>query len=424
MSKTWFKLDNAAKVFPAIYNKNDTSSFRVSAVLNDKIDESILNKALKSALERFPSFCVKLKRGFFWYYFEHNYNEPIIKCENPKVYDSVRLYENNGFMFTLSYSERRLSLEIFHALSDGTGGMDFFKTICYYYLTYKGIYISDSGEVKTNEIEINLVETEDSFVENYDSDVPAYEKEDKAFRIEGKFYPAGYSGLIHTNMSLNELKEVSKKYNATITEYIGACILYSIYDNYLRGKVDKKNVKLFIPVNARKFFDSNSIRNFVLYIRTNCDFNNKDLNFFDMIKYMQETFDTELTKNRLHSRLVSNVGFEKKYIVRLLPLFIKKIGLKIGYKILGSNANTISFSNLGKVELPQEMYQYIDRFEFSIGASKSTPINMGAVSFMDKFLLTFTTRITDRTFIRGVIKQFVKDNLNIIIETNDLEVEE
>lgn len=423
MSKGWYKLDNAAKIFPAIYTKNDTSSFRVSAVLKDDIDESILHLSLKMALERFPSFCVKLKRGFFWYYFDHNYDEPIIQKENSKPYDTVRIYENNNFMFTLSYSKKRLILEIFHALSDGTGGMDFFKTICYYYLLNKSVAINNTGEIKTNEVEINLVETEDSFIGNYDKNVPVFEKEEKAFRITGKYYPEGYSGLIHTIMSVTQLKEVSRKYNATITEYMGACILNSIYVNYLKGKISKKNVKLFIPVNARKFFDSKSIRNFVLYVRTNCDFNGKDLEFVDMINYMQETFKKELTKERLHSRLVSNVIFEKKMIVRILPLFLKRLGLKIGFKLLGSDANTVSFSNLGKVELPKDMEPYFERFEFAIGASKSTPVNIGAVSFLDKFVLTFTTRITDRTFIKGIIKQFKFDELDIIIETNDLEVQ-
>ena len=98
----WYKLDNAAKIFPAIYQNSDTNSFRISAVFTERIDSSLLDEALRKALLRFPTFCVKIKRGFFWYYFDHNYNKPIIKEENCLVNDSVRLRRNNGFMFSLN----------------------------------------------------------------------------------------------------------------------------------------------------------------------------------------------------------------------------------------------------------------------------------------------------------------------------------
>ena len=75
MAKDWYKLDNAAKIFPVIYSKKDTSSFRLSCVFYEDVKYQYLEEALKEALKRFPTFCVKLKRGFFWYYFEHNYNQ-------------------------------------------------------------------------------------------------------------------------------------------------------------------------------------------------------------------------------------------------------------------------------------------------------------------------------------------------------------
>lgn len=65
MSEKWYKIDNAGKIFPTIWNKNESSSFRISAVLKNEIDESLLMPALKSAMGRFPTFCVKLKEDYF-----------------------------------------------------------------------------------------------------------------------------------------------------------------------------------------------------------------------------------------------------------------------------------------------------------------------------------------------------------------------
>ena len=45
------------------------------------------------------------------------------------------------------------------------------------------------------------------------------------------------------------------------------------------GKKQKNNLRLFLPVNARRFFNSHSLRNFMLYIRTTGEFRDKDLSF-------------------------------------------------------------------------------------------------------------------------------------------------
>ncbi len=423
MAKDWYKLDNAAKIFPVIYSKHDTSSFRLSCVFYENIQFQYLQEALKEALKRFPTFCVKLKRGLFWYYFEHNYNEPIIQEEKSNIFHSVRLRENHGFMFSLNYYGKRLSIEIFHALSDGTGGMDFFKAICYYYLILTGKTIENHGEIKTNAVERLTIETEDDFLRNYDSSIQKYGKEPKAYRLKGKMYSNHWCGLIHLQMNVNELKQVAHQYQTTITQYVGACILYSIYQYHLPKHKRTKSVNLFIPVNARKFFDSMSVRNFVLYLRTHCDFNQSNLTFEDILNMVKETFKEELTKEKMQARIVSNVSLERNFFVRILPLFIKKICMKIGYKTLGEDMNTISYSNLGIIEIPKDMQEFIQRFEFSLGSCKKTPINVASVTYQDRFVLTFSSKLIDRKLIRGVVNKMVEDHLSIVVDTNDLEVE-
>lgn len=424
MSNKWYKLDNAAKIFPAIFKKNDTNSFRISALFVNSINKEALQLGLEEALKRFPTFCVKLKKGFFWYYFDHNSSKPIIYEEKSVVYDSVRLYKNNGFLFTLSYHGRRLSLEIFHALSDGTGGSEFFKCICYYYLENLGVDITNRGEIKTGEIEQNISESDDSFSLNYDKKVKRYGKEDKAFQLKGRSYVENWVGLVHSQMSVTNLKEVAHKYDATITEYIGAVILVTLFNLYFRGKKQKKTAKLFVPVNARKYFDSQSIRNFVLYVRTSAKLNEMDdLDIMGAVKIMKDTFEDELNKEKLLSRLVANVSFEKLFIVRIMPLFIKNIAMKIGYRILGPNSNTLSFSNLGIVSIPEEMRSYIERFEFSIGVSKTSPFNISSVSYGDIFLMTFSTRYVERNLIQGIMSTLSHDGVRVVLEVNNLEVE-
>ncbi|NLP48868.1 MAG: hypothetical protein GX345_08020 [Clostridiales bacterium] len=69
---SWFKLDNAAKIFPGQNSGRWSNIFRVSLALKQKIDPSLLEKALDDVIERFPCFAVRMRRGFFWYYLEAN----------------------------------------------------------------------------------------------------------------------------------------------------------------------------------------------------------------------------------------------------------------------------------------------------------------------------------------------------------------
>ena len=70
MKKKWYRLDNAALIFPAIIRRNWNNVFRVSATLTEPVDPDTLNRAIAELLPRFPTCFVRLRTGFFWYYLE------------------------------------------------------------------------------------------------------------------------------------------------------------------------------------------------------------------------------------------------------------------------------------------------------------------------------------------------------------------
>lgn len=77
----WRKLDDQAKVFALASNKKYSSIFRLSVILREKVDADILQRAVESALEKYKVFKVKMKHGFFWYYFEENKEKPVVSIE-------------------------------------------------------------------------------------------------------------------------------------------------------------------------------------------------------------------------------------------------------------------------------------------------------------------------------------------------------
>lgn len=421
-NKGWYKLDNAGQVFPMVSNNKDTNSFRLACVLKENIDHSLLKEALEITLKRFPSFQVRLKKGYFWYYLEKNISSPIIREESPYFCQSNDYSIQNNYPFNLSYYGKRISIEIFHALTDGTGGLEFFKAIIFNYLILKGYKIENNGEILTNQVESLLDETEDSFIYNYNHKIKKAKNESKAFTIKGTKYYNNWTGVIQVICDTKTLKDAANKYNATITQYLTSIFLNSIYENYAKYSKDKNPIRLFIPVNARKYFSSKTLRNFALFIRTNTILNN-EITFLDIIKHVKDTFDKELQKDKMLARIKTNIKFEKNPLTRIIPLFIKKLVTKFIYKHVGRNANTMSFSNLGIALFPPSCPNYIDRMEFAMGASSSSPINCTAITYNNKTIITMTTCIIERKFELFTIKKLKEDNVELIIETNDLEVE-
>jgi len=68
----WFRLDNAAKIYPAANTRRWSGMFRLSISLKEKVNPDILQTALEKTIVRFPSFNIRMRRGFFWYYFDSN----------------------------------------------------------------------------------------------------------------------------------------------------------------------------------------------------------------------------------------------------------------------------------------------------------------------------------------------------------------
>ena len=66
---SWRRLDNSAKIFPIASSKKYSSVFRLSVVLKEKINPKILKEAVNISLKKLSSFKVRLRKGFFCFFF-------------------------------------------------------------------------------------------------------------------------------------------------------------------------------------------------------------------------------------------------------------------------------------------------------------------------------------------------------------------
>ena len=128
-STDWLRLDNAAKIFPAVTNKKETNTFRVQMELTEVVDSDLLQLATNNILNRFPMFKVRLKLGLFWNYFEKNERPLKIRPLTSKVNEKIIPKENNGYLLKVFYYNNLIVVEFFHSLTDGTGALIFLKAL-------------------------------------------------------------------------------------------------------------------------------------------------------------------------------------------------------------------------------------------------------------------------------------------------------
>ena len=148
MRKQWYRLDNAALIFPAVMRKNWNNVFRVSVTLKEPVDPGVLNQAIADLKPRFPTCFVRLKAGFFWYYLETIAEAP--KAQEDYAYPLTHMTrrELKTCCVRFLYYNNRIAVEVFHSVTDGTGGLILLKNLTARYLELKyGTEIPPEGHI-------------------------------------------------------------------------------------------------------------------------------------------------------------------------------------------------------------------------------------------------------------------------------------
>lgn len=411
----WFKIDNAGKVFPSISNQERSNTFRLSMSLHTEVDPQLLTQAVNMMLPRFEAFAIQIKTGVFWQYFAENHKPFVVTPESAILTKYFHPKRNKGYLFKIYYFDKRVTLETFHALTDGSGALAFLTSVLYQYLTLKGHTIDPESLILGTQ-PMRPKESEDAFLVNYDKSKLQPMKEIHAFHLKGEPFQYGFSNLLTLKLNIEDLKKVTKDiYGVTITQYFSAVICYAIMKQNAEFHQQKKPLKLFIPINLRPYFDAITLRNFSLYLKTVFHPEDTSLTFKEVITKVKQQFETQLTKDNMLSKIAGYVSLEKVFWIRLLPFFLKNIAFKIGYDMLGAKINTASFSNLGLVKLPKDMQPLISDVNFIIGGFG---VGISAISYQQTMSLNLASRIKDTSIMKEITQVLYDDGIQVTLISN------
>lgn len=413
-------LDNAAKIYPAAKGRRSPSMFRLSMELKEEIDRKVLETALGRALKRMPSFSQHLKRGFFWYHLEHRQDIPPISDDirNPCVYLDEK--KNKGFQLRVSSYKNRISVDYFHVLADGTGGMVFLKTLVAEYISLKHAVIIPRGNGILDCSEPpQKAEYEDSFF-RYAKPMGISRLEKPAYHIRGTREEYGIINITTGIMPLDEVRAKATEYGATINEFLVAVLIQAIYsvqqkeNNPFRRKLA---VKVCIPINLRKHFPSSTLRNFTSYVNLGIVPSLGSYTLEEIIAIIKHGMALEANKKMLTAKFSSNVNSEKNTFLKLAPLYLKDPIMKMYYVMNGDRYNSATLSNLGLVRLPDEMAKYVERIGFMLGAGIN-PVSCGCVSFENKLCFNISRTIEEPLVERKFFTMLAGMGMHITLESN------
>ena len=180
----WYELDNAAKIIPSSVEGADTRVMRLMCELKEPVDPEILQEALDLTMPEFPHMKCCLKRGIFWYYLDEWKGTPTVMEENIHVLSSLYKSGHHSLLFRVMYYDKRITLEMFHALADGTGALVFLKHILAHYLCLK--YDLDYGELPQQDVSSVAEKEQDAFGQFYEGKGKVEERDRKQRREREK----------------------------------------------------------------------------------------------------------------------------------------------------------------------------------------------------------------------------------------------
>ena len=416
--KDWYRLDNAAKIYPAMVNRRNSCVFRFAVNLKEEVDPYLLQKALLDMRQRFPAMFVRVRHGVFWYYLEENKKMPRIRPEDSRINKAIDLFANNYFRFTVFYYQNRISLEVFHSLTDGTGAVVFLKSLTYRYLELKGYVMQSDGLVLTIDQAPSIEELEDSFFKYTTVNPHKRYVVPKPFSIKDARFPVGQGrGVINGRLSSTAVYNLAKKYNSTVTEFLSALMTQAVYQVYGERMIKNDRVNICLPINLRRIFPSDSLRNFTLFFHSTVQ-DKKRGDFEEILAQVKKSFQQGLTKENVIENINVNMQAERNMAMRLTPLFIKKPAMTIAGIMFGGRLNTLTMSNIGVISLPESMAEHVQDFEFNLSNDINCAYGIGVITFNDTMTISILRETRDTNLPMQIFRNLVALGLNVEVESN------
>lgn len=419
----WYRLDNAGVLYSAIQKDKYSAIYRFSAVMTSLVDPHALQRAVDKTLPRFPGFRVHIKKGVFWYYMEPNDAPgPFVRRDIANPCQPIRFKEDNGWLIRFFYYERRISLEVFHALSDGGGALIFFRTLLAVYLGETGCPIPPGNGVLDVTEPPRQEELEDAYARYAGSKVLRGGWQRTAYANVSRAEPFYTLNVTMGFLPVDVLHSKAKRYGASITEYLAAVLMQAILENQAAERPHRaKPVALAIPINLRGYFPSNTLRNFILTVRPCIDPTLGEYSLQELVNLVHYYLRLHINRQEMRAIFTGNVRFTTNRLLQPIPVFLKNPVMSLSYQLVAARPYSATYTNPGQFKVPDKMAPHIERMEVILGQATRPSPHCASISYGNTMEITFAGTGVSSETERRFFTRLVQEGIPVRVESNRTE---
>ena len=419
MPDTWYKVDNVANVFLASVTRRDPRVFRVSCTLTEEVDPDVLAAALQRTAVDLPNFQVTLHRGLFWHYLESTGKCPRPEPEHRRPCAAVYGPDlKNDLLYRVSWYRDRINVEMFHALTDGNGGLLFLKVLVHNYLALR--HPDELAGVPRSEGASAADMAENSFQQFYARRRVAGSPADPAARrpvsrVHGGLLPLDQTRFFEGHLSASAVLAKARALGVTLTSYLAAAQMLAVWQE--APALDRgRAVAVGLPVNLRNYFPSDTARNFFNTIRVAHLFTG-DETLDTLAREFDRKLRAELSPDRIMARMDGFQRFERLPGVRPVPLPVKNtvVGL---CNWVEARKVTLTLSNMGRVTVPPALQPYIRSFA---AYCSSDGLFTTVCSYGDDLVLGSVSAYRSPNVLRNFYRSLADSGLDVTLYASEVD---
>ncbi|WP_129661714.1 alcohol acetyltransferase [Rothia uropygialis] len=466
--RDWVRLDNASNIFLAARSASDPKVFRLSAEVDHDVDPQLLQEALDETYDRYRLYHAVLQSGLFWYYLQDSDLRPVVAEDKQHICAPIYQAGRRTLLFRVVYHHRRIILEVFHALSDGTGASWFLSDLVNAYIRRRypnqgppiegaleanasraepgrsdsGFQVDDgasddsaepAGGLPTDSFEHYFLRRRKSPASGSTFSraavPPALAIDDnaqpsgahraggrprrpskKVHRVKGTRTPDNRTRAVELTMSAAEVLDLARAEGVSITMYLTALFFESIRLSS-DGLGKNRTLAASVPVNLRQFFPSTSARNFFATVRVEHTYGEGDDDLGSICKQLESQFLPQATKEALEKKLRWFIRAERMPGLRIIPRPLKDVFL--GLINRGSNRSlSVAVSNLGRMSLPEPAESHVGRMLFQVSAVRP---QFCATSHAGLLTISFTSPFTETDHVKEFARMLTANDIDVTV---------
>ena len=445
--RTWVRLDNASNIFLAAMSSVDSKVFRLSAEMAEEVDPELLQQALDRVFDQYVLYHSVLRRGIFWYYLEESDLRPRVVPDRRPLCDHLYHFDRRELLFRVVYHRNRIALEVFHALSDGTGAMHVFRDLVAEYVM--ACHPDDFADrPKSAPVEHGL--ERDSFTRYFRQDrtdefaeaarsasleagsrtgrIPdehvrrappiVSRGRRRIHRVRGRKAPDHRTRAVELDMPAEPVLQLARQAGVSVTIFLTALFLQSIREVDERAR--DATMAISLPVDLRQCFPSNSTRNFFATTRLEYDFGADDESLPTVCRSLNEQLRAQTTPEALEAKLVKLIGFELNPAIRLLPRPLKDVILG-GINRFNNRSLTVAISNLGRAGFPDAVDSHVGAVFLMVSAARP---QFCMISHVGRLTLTFTSPFVELDIQRAFVRALTGKGVPVGVSVSRVTVDE